>query len=306
MKMSTKQGSALLLILWAVVIVSAILVAVTRFVSQDLDETILLSKDTEARHLAETGLAYAQNPKVKKTSPLLKKEISPNERYEASIHSEGARLNLNFFAQKQDVETFRRVFQFWGLTPENAEALTDCILDWVDADDLTRLHGAERTEYEALGFPMFPFNRPFQSIAEVRLVAGIDMLHAAKPDWEDFVTLDSSGPLNLSEAPPELIAAVCRMDLSQAEAFVDQRRGQDGKDGTDDDILPKSLDEARQSLGLSTEQFREIGPLVSIDDPVIRIESTGIVGKRKLTITEVVRRGTGTLQILNRYEKISE
>lgn len=306
MKKSPQQGSSLLLILWAVVIVSAVIVVVTRFISQELDETLLLTKDTEARHLAETGLAYARHPLVKKTSPLLKKEISPTERYEASVHSEGARLNLNFFAKRQDVETFRKVLENWGLNSDQAETLTDCILDWVDSDDLTRLHGAERSEYTAMGLPMFPFNRPFQSLAEVHLVSGIDMLDAVKPDWEDSVTLDSSGPLNLSEAPPELISGVCRISLTQAQAFVKHRQGPDGKDGTDDDVLPTSLDEVSQLLGLSPEKFREIQQLVSIDDSVIRIESTGVVGTRKITITEVVRRGTGSLQILNRYEKITK
>ncbi len=54
-----------------------------------------------------------------------------------------------------------------------ADAVSDCILDWRDADSLTRMHGAEEKDYAAKGLPYRPANGPFNSMSELLLVMGV-------------------------------------------------------------------------------------------------------------------------------------
>jgi hypothetical protein len=54
-----------------------------------------------------------------------------------------------------------------------ADAVSDCILDWRDTDSLTRMHGAEEKDYEAKGLPYRPSNGPFNVLSELLLVMGV-------------------------------------------------------------------------------------------------------------------------------------
>jgi hypothetical protein len=54
-----------------------------------------------------------------------------------------------------------------------ADAVSDCILDWRDADSLTRMYGAEEKDYEARGLRYRPANGPFNAMSELLLVIGV-------------------------------------------------------------------------------------------------------------------------------------
>jgi hypothetical protein len=54
-----------------------------------------------------------------------------------------------------------------------ADAVSDCILDWRDEDSLTRMRGAEEKDYAAKGLPYRPANGPFNVMSELFLVIGV-------------------------------------------------------------------------------------------------------------------------------------
>ncbi len=60
-----------------------------------------------------------------------------------------------------------------GLPEEEAESVRDAILDWRDADDDRRPHGAEAAEYSRLPESLLPRNGKLAGIEELRCVAGV-------------------------------------------------------------------------------------------------------------------------------------
>jgi len=70
-----------------------------------------------------------------------------------------------------------------------------------------------------------PSYKPFVSYDEVELVMGMDAVQKARPDWRESFTLWSGGPLNINEAPPDLIAAVFSLDASRVGFFTSARNG---------------------------------------------------------------------------------
>lgn len=62
-----------------------------------------------------------------------------------------------------------------GVEPQQAPRLRDALLDYMDSDDLTRLHGAESREYERAGRPPPP-NRRLLTPGEIASVLGYDAL----------------------------------------------------------------------------------------------------------------------------------
>ncbi len=85
-----------------------------------------------------------------------------DERYEVLVTDESSKLDVNVV----DEESLSQLTQ---LTPE----LMACILDWRDEDDETRRDGAEADHYARLRPPRICANRPFMTMQELLLVAGM-------------------------------------------------------------------------------------------------------------------------------------
>ncbi len=60
-----------------------------------------------------------------------------------------------------------------GVSPEDADTIVDSILDWKDADDLHRLHGAESDYYLSLPNPYKAGDVPFETLEVLALVKGV-------------------------------------------------------------------------------------------------------------------------------------
>lgn len=113
------------------------------------------------------------------------------------IEPEGRKVNVN----KANHEQLKIVFERAGLTEDMAEQLADTTADFVDADDLPRLHGAEKDHYLRLGLPYPPFNGPLLSLDQMLLIPGItqDLFFAYGPREEE--NPDESQPPSIPELP---------------------------------------------------------------------------------------------------------
>ena len=291
----TRRGSALMIVLWGLALLAATVVGLVVYFDTSLDEERARNAAFRTRLLAESGLAIALNPQVEPHDPVLRQEMGPDARFEASIRSEGGRLNLNTLAASTDRALFLDLFAAWGLTLQESSALADAIQDWVDTDETRRLDGAERDAYERLGFTGMPRNRPFTSIEEARAVIGMDLLAERKPDWADYFTLHSSGQVDVNEASAELLRIVTGAGELEIERIIERRLGPDQEEGTEDDFVFESLDQVRSMLGMAEDAFERIAGRLSVDDPARRIESTGQVGAYRKKIVVIARREGGTL-----------
>lgn len=92
-----------------------------------------------------------------------------------------------------------------GVSPEQVPRLRDTLLDYIDSDDLTRINGAERRDYEREHLPPPP-NRRLLTPAEISRPAGWASLPAALlAQLPGRISPYYSGAVNLNTMPRELL-----------------------------------------------------------------------------------------------------
>lgn len=95
-------------------------------------------------------------------------------RIKIKITDEDGKLNINkIIGKKGKVNTallkiLKNLFTILGYSDEKV----DCLLDWMDEDDLPRSSGAESSFYKSNGYPYVPLNKPLYSIKEISLIKG--------------------------------------------------------------------------------------------------------------------------------------
>jgi general secretion pathway protein K len=293
-----QRGSALIAILWIVAILSLAVFSATQFLFIELESEANASALFQAELLADRGVAIASNPAVLKGDPVLSQSLGNGNAFAARISSEGDRLNLNSLLENAEADriVLEELFYQWGLRTDQAVDVVDNLIDWVDADDEPTNVGAERNFYFAQERHNHPFNRPFESLNEVLLVKDFQLVVAANPRWRESFTLLSAGPLDLNEAPADLIAAACQCPLEAARDLVSIRDGLDTIPGTIDDLKFDDAQAALDLLGIPEASAEAIGPRVSVNDPSRRIRSVGRTGaisvERSVTVQYTGDRGT--------------
>ena len=302
---NTRRGAALMAVIWLIAILSLACMAALRVISFDMELASAKIHGSRARQIAEMGIAVGSNPVVKRSDPILRQlDEATGEGFEVRVISEGGRFNINALLLQEDKSLMREILSTWGLELEDAQAITDALGDWVDADDNVALNGAEVEEYEDAGRVNQPFNRPFYDISEVRLVRGMDLVEEIRPDWRNWFTVWSGGALDLNEAPAELIAAAAEIPVEQADIIVETVRGSDGLRDTEDDVPFQNAAAALDLLGIDTEGRPDIAQRFTVNDATTRIESIGYAAGAKRKINVIVRNRTGKPALLERTEEI--
>jgi hypothetical protein len=293
------RAAALMLSLWALFLLSAVVISW----ALDIDSRISLSGNSnrvlEAEAMACSGTEIALHPAVKAGSPVLKGGFSKTQRYEVRITGEGGRLNLNWILageNPQRLELLRRFLEVKGVDLNERDHMIDCLLDWVDPDNLVRLNGAENEgDYQ-------PANELMTRIEDLKKVKGWEDF-TARPGWEEDFTLNSTGPIDIMWASRSVLLALPGMTDSLVDRFLEMRAGPDKIEGTTDDPQLQSLEQARTALGLSPDQFAEMKNIIGFKDPVLRIISTGRSGSVKRVVQMVVRK-TGNIPQLITWKEL--
>lgn len=303
-----RRGAALIAVLWLIAILGIATMTALRVIKFDMDLAGAKIHGSRARQIAEMGIAVGSNPMVKRTDPILRQmNEGTGEGFEVRIVSEGARFNINAILMQDDKPLLREIFSKWGLELEDAQAVADALGDWIDADDNVALHGAEKADYEKAGRVNQPFNRPFYDLSEMRLVRGMDLVEALKPDWRDWFTIWSEGPLDVNEASAELIAAAAEIPVEQAEIIPETVRGTDGARDTEDDVPFQNAAAALDQLGIDTQVRPDLSRRFTANAPgagTTRIESIGHAEGATRKIIAIVRNRTGKPALLERTEEI--
>ncbi len=302
---SSRSGSALVAVLWLVAILSLAAISAIRVVSFDVEIATSQIHGFRARQLAEMGIAIGSNPAVqKKYDPLLHQySEETGEGFEVRLISEGGKFNINMLLMGSEELLLKGIFIDWGMTIDEAQALVDSLIDWIDTNDEVQLNGAEEDWYLEQGRLNQPFNRPFYNVEEMRLVRGMDYLEALKPDWREWFTIWSSGQLDLNEAKAELIAAALDIPLEVADEIPKIVRGPDGIRDTEDD---KPFTDVREALGIVGVDPGDtiLTARVAVNESTTRIESIGSVAGARRKIVVIVRNRTGRPAVLERTEEV--
>lgn len=302
---SRSRGAALLGVIWLIAILALACVAALRVISFDTEIATAKIHGSRALQIAEMGVALGCHPQVKRSDPILRQYNGENgEGFEVRLASEGGRFNINFILLREDKTLLRDIFTYWGLELDAAQAVADALGDWVDADDNVSLNGAEVDEYEKLGRYNQPFNRPFYDVNEMRLVLGMDMVEAIQPNWRQWFTVWSGGPLDVNEATTEMIAVAAECTPEQAEIIPETVRGIDGARDTIDDAPFQNAAPALDLLGIDVNGRPDLAGRFSANDVTFRIESIGYSAGSKRKIKIILRNRTGKPVLLERTEEI--
>jgi hypothetical protein len=103
------RGAALLLVLWAIAILSFAVLWVADLVNLELATKSAEARGMAARQIALSGVALGLHPQVTREDlALLNREVRPGEMMRVRIRGEGARFNINQLLAQQDRHTQRR------------------------------------------------------------------------------------------------------------------------------------------------------------------------------------------------------
>jgi general secretion pathway protein K len=167
------------------------------------------------------------------------------------IRDESAKIDLNAASDA----LLKGLLLSAGLDEEQANQLLDAILDWRDADDLTRPQGAERDRYEALGLPYIPTNAPFQTVDELQRVIGVtpDLYRRVAGALTVFSKLPG---INSTLASRQVLLALPNVTEEDVDAYLAQR-----EEMLDADLAPQPFPQAAGFEAGATAQvynFRSI------------------------------------------------
>lgn len=289
------SGAALMLTLWALFLLSAMVISW----ALDIDSRLTLSGDANrglgAEAMAASGAEVALHPSVKPSSPNLHRALGARESYDVRITGEGGRLNLNWLTAGEDpirLEILRKYLELKGVDLNERDRMMDALLDWVEPNaGLHRLNAPPETaDYR-------PSHAPLTSVDELKKIFGWGEF-TSQPGWDDDFTIDSSGPIDLAWASRDVLRALPGMRDDFVDRFLQLRRGPDGIDGTADDAQFKNLADIQYALGLSPEQFHQLAALVGFNDQVMRILSVGKSGNIARTVKMVVRKSGGIPEVI--------
>jgi general secretion pathway protein K len=291
-----RRGSALLLVLFAIILLSGVVTATVAFVRNDVDEYGALNKEFRARQLAESGLAFGLDPQVQNQDrALLEQEMPDGGRFHVFISSESTKLNINFILQNGRDDLLSNLFVSWGVPLAKANAAVEGLHKYLAKPATTQPVSVDAKK----GL----LETQFAAVAELSLVPEFAPVMEKKTNWIDYFTIWGDGKIDVNLADADMISLITGAPAATAEQMVKYRWGFDGKPFTLDDRVYNNLDEVRAALGMSPEQFQLVQDYLSLTSAVDRIESTGIIAGYQKQIVVVTSRASVPITYLSWQEK---
>ena len=271
-------GAALLLALWALFLLSAMVIAWAININSRLIVSSYANRIVEAEAMASSGADIALNPMIKSDSPNLHMKLGDGEGFDVRMIGECGRLNLNFLTQGEDprkLQILRQYLTLKGIELNDLDVMIDSLLDWVSPNKgLHHLNAPEESD------DYRPAHAPLTSMDQLKKVFGWAEF-TSKPGWDqDFTVVGSCGQIDLASASRDVLRALGIGD-DFVDRFLQLRQGPDGIDGTADDFqftttaATQVPPEVLAALGLNTQQFQQIQPMVQFRGPVLRVVSVG-------------------------------
>lgn len=302
----SKEGVALLVALWVLVILSLI---VGSFAFEVQLEAMLVSHKRKLFHaemMARSGIEYAKAILDKrsmakqleieemdedkdgfmKAALYVKRGLSTTSEIElgdgsfkVTLESAEAGRNVNLLTRTE----WLSILEMANVPSTDWDTMIDCLEDWIDKGDLHKLNGAESDDpfYQGAGYPVK--NGPLDSVEELLLVKGWgpDILYGKPADDEsdeiigiaDILTVWGDGKVNLNTANTDVLLSFAEYEDWELQSVFDARRGSDDEGGTLDDGI-KNLSE----VGANASKFK-------LQSDFVKVTSVGDVFDKQYQIT---------------------
>lgn len=242
--MKSEKGVALLMVLWVLTILMVIVLSFSFMARTETHATLAFKERMEMKYLAEAAIQRGiqeifymkQNPQLAQLegSDIWKTDGTPYSGrlgegdYAVRITDESGKIDINTLNDTSGI-ILKTLLINMGVQDENADTIVDSILDWKDADDLVRLHGAESDYYMSLPNPYKAKNANFDTLEELVLVKGMsyDIFFGSQGEkgLVDFITINSNmNVINVNAAPKEVLMAVPGITPEIADAIISYRQ----------------------------------------------------------------------------------
>lgn len=240
LKRGSARGFALALVLWVVAGLSVIAAAVSQYANKANTAASAFSDRASAElafsraraellyTLSSSGLSIKGRRVGAKMLRVDDLAYRTGDGEFVSIQDARGLLNLNSLR----FDDGRLLLVGCGVPESDVPSLLDALNDYVDADDLKSINGAEAREYRAAGLPPPP-NRPLLSLEELWQVLGWSK---HKTSWfargcENWVAVTNEFGFNFTTAPSTVLRAK-GYAAAVADAMVAERNATEGSVST--------------------------------------------------------------------------
>ncbi len=323
-----EDGVALLLVLVIVVMTVGSVYAFARTTLLDIMGMRHRTELVRARMLAESGVAMARRAIVDDVlyakSELLQSletdrdawallsrtriEVEGGGELRVIVQDAGSRINLNGLLDAKGSrhsesldfmrELLEKIVADLPGRPEEklyqAEELAEAILDWIDADETTRLGDEESRFYELRGAAGSPVNRPIFALDELAGVPGVDglLLEGLRAYFTTYPVVVELAGVNPNTAPPYVLSAIYygtqgdRRFVDEDDVFRTLERRREGK-------VFCAVSGAKGCVGWQQELHRggeTIFPPFQFQTDVFIIDSEGRFGEARARLRVVIDR----------------
>lgn len=267
---SAKRGSALMLALITIVVLSALMVSFLFRIHLEADLAVRERFGFKADALSRAGQEYAKWMLIKSGRAGNEPEDDMEERFfiasknlqrGVAVQSYRVEMEYGFVLISISPETSRRnvnrlsdpdweqMLTNSGVPEEFQPRLIAAFRDWTDEDEASRLLGAEEDDryYRDLDLPVK--NGPVESLAELGMIRGFTraiLYGGSLEDYYDKPDIQVSGiagllsvfgdqSVNLNSASREVLMSLSGIREEQVDQIIEGRAGTDGELGTEDD-----------------------------------------------------------------------
>lgn len=225
--MLTQRGVALVLVLWALALLTVIAGSFSYSMRTEAVVAQNLIASAQARAMADgavhRGIYELMKPETDAAKWKADGKIRAWEAGEAKISvvmtDESGKIDLNTASDA----LLKGLFQSAGLSEEESAALLDAILDWRDADELPRPNGAELADYAAAGSKYAPANASFGTLEELQQVKGVSPALYRRIRSSLTIFSGQQG-INPALASRMVLLAIPGVEAAQADAYIAQRQ----------------------------------------------------------------------------------
>ncbi len=302
-----RRGFALIAAIWLMVALGALGIEIATLARTRRLSAANRAEATQSSAAAEAGLEHARARLIRlvndvPTTPsgvplrdpwigissLMQDTVSlEHARYRLRLADANARVNVNL----ADDATLQRLVRATGAEPETATTLTHAILDWRDADDVSRFGGSEQALYQRAGLPVLPRNAPLVRIEELRDLYG--MTPALFERLRPFVSVDGDGRINVNTAESVVLRSLPAFTEDVVGVLRQLRtRG----------VVITSFEQLIAALPVGNrtslrDAFAELNVQLTFDTRLVTVESEGWVDGSPVRVTHRVElsRGNGAV-----------
>lgn len=213
-----QEGTALVLVLWMLSLMSIIAVSYTLTVRNEIMLVNNMVRGSEARALAEAGIWTIIDVMANESAGQFYADGEPLEMIlggsviRISVEDESGRIDLN----TSDEALLTGMVESSAVPKRIQGMIVDQILDWRDRDSEPRKEGAEDNVYTATGIKRGPKNDAFNTVEELKEIPSItpEIFNSLEP----LLTVHSQEKgINYTTASRQVLLAVPGISESQAD-----------------------------------------------------------------------------------------